>query len=361
VLIDRKEYEHRTIVLRDRMAEKGIDVFVVSNEASVFYLCGYDPHRGVLFVSRDQSALVIGSPYFRDAQDHAVLTDVFDRGESAYQTAAEILRHSGAKVVGFESKHATAKDCRELRQGIAGLNLKAADDLVLGMREKKSAAEIACLLECSRCAERGFLGMLKNFSVTDTEQQVAAKLDYWMRMNGAQNTSFPVRVAFGANADVPHKMPANGVMVPGGVALFDWGAMIDRYNSDITRLGICQPEGSRWTELHEATIDCVEMLEATVKPGMRCAEAYELAYRQLASFGGEFVFSLGHGIGLEPHEAPHLHRHSQDIFQVGQVVCLEPGLYFYQQGCVRLENMYEVTEDGLRRLTELPYANFSGI
>jgi Xaa-Pro aminopeptidase len=62
---------------------------------------------------------------------------------------------------------------------------------------------------------------------------------------------------------------------------------------------------------------------------------------------------------LEAHEAPHMNSHSDSVFQVGQVVCLEPGLYFYRQGCMRLEDMYEVTAGGLRKLTGLPYANFA--
>jgi Xaa-Pro aminopeptidase len=180
-----------------------------------------------------------------------------------------------------------------------------------------------------------------------------------MRMSGAQNTSFPVRVAFGANADVSHKMPGDGVMVSGGVVMFDWGAMINRYNSDLTRVGVFRPDGGKWVELHEALVDCMGMLEATVKPGMKCSEARAMAEEKLKPFGGQFVWSLGHGIGLEAHEAPHMNSHSDSVFQVGQVVCLEPGLYFYRQGCMRLEDMYEVTAGGLRKLTGLPYANFA--
>jgi len=358
MLIDRQEYEARTDALRDLMAERGLDAFVLTNEASVYYLCGYDPHQGTLLVSQDDSVLVVCGPYVQDAQGHAVVTSVFDKGESAYATSAEVLGRSGARVVGFDAKDTTAFSCRELTSGMPGLELRAADSLILGLRERKSVAEVACLTECSRCAERGFVGLLKTLTTLDNERQMAAKLDYWMRMNGAQNTAFPVRVAFGSNADVSHKMPGEGVMVPGGVVMFDWGAMIDRYNSDLTRVGVFRPDGGKWVELHGALADCLRMLEVTVKPGMKCAEARAMAEERLSPFGGQFVWSLGHGIGLEAHEPPHMTSHSDSVFQVGQVVCLEPGLYFYQQGCMRLEDMFEVTAGGLRKLTELPYADF---
>lgn len=356
---DRKEYLNRQEQVRLSIREHNLDGLLLSGEANVRYLCGYEQQDAVVAFFGDNVVMVVGDAYFRDAQDHAVVTDILHKGESSHATAAGLLGMDGILRLGFDSKDTMASRCHEVKKVLGSrVEMHHADSIIQSMREIKSAAEQAIIMESIRAAERGFMSMLKSFSPLDTEKQAAAKLDYGMRMNGAEHIAFPVRVSYGVNTGVPHRMPSDSVMMPSDPVMYDFGAVVGHYNSDMTRMGVYRVKDPFWQDIFMLVMSCMQILESTVKPDMRCADAYLMAKEHMACAGGEFVFSLGHGIGLEEHEGPHMSQFSKDTFKAGQVICLEPGVYFYGKGCMRTEDMYLVTGDGLRRLTELPHAQF---
>lgn len=355
---ERQEYLNRQDRLRQSIRDYNLDGLMLSGESNIRYFCGYSQQDAVVAFFGDNVVMVVGDAYVRDAQDHAKVTEVLHKGQSSFETLAQVLKSAGVRRLGFDSKETTVMKCHEVKLAYPSIVMLHADSLVSVLREIKSISEQAIIMKSIRAAERGFLSMLKNFSSLDTEKQAAAKLDYGMRMNGAEDIAFPVRVAYGVNTGVPHRMPSDAAMMPGDPVMYDFGAVIGHYNSDMTRMGVYRVNDSFWQDRFMLIMACMKMLESTVKPGMRCADAYQMAKEHMACAGGEFVFALGHGIGLDEHEAPHMSQYSKDTFKAGQVICLEPGVYYYGKGCMRTEDMYLVTEDGLRRLTELPHANF---
>lgn len=172
-----------------------------------------------------------------------------------------------------------------------------------------------------------------------TEAEVRARLEGNMLRAGAE-PSFPTIVATGKNIEVPHHVPGStGVS---GHLLIDWGARLNSYCSDITRT-----EGSKYESL---LVKILEEVQEKIRPGAKCSDLHNFVVKKLGALSKHFIHSLGHGVGTAVHEAPSLSANSTDVLKPGMVFTLEPGLYL--PGGLRIENMFLVTEDGYRLLTD---------
>jgi Xaa-Pro aminopeptidase len=167
--------------------------------------------------------------------------------------------------------------------------------------------------------------------------------------------AFETIVAGAEHAALPHARPRNRPFAPGLPVVVDLGCVVDGYCSDITRCLAVGPLAVRWEEIRETVSTARAAAIAAIRPGVRAGDVDSVAREVLAVAGlaDAFVHSLGHGVGLEVHEAPRIAAGSADVLAEGMVVTVEPGVYLAGEGGLRLEDMVLVTADGAERLNRL--------
>jgi Xaa-Pro aminopeptidase len=197
--------------------------------------------------------------------------------------------------------------------------------------------------------------------VGHSEREIAFALQTRLFLIGAEGPSFEIIVAAGPNGAKPHAVPGARIIAAGELVVIDLGAIADGYCSDMTRT---VPTGPLPAELARAYQVCAEAQAAAlaaVRPGIGCAALDAVARDVItaAGLGEAFGHGLGHGVGLEIHEAPRVSREGTETLRPGMVVTIEPGIYLEGLGGVRIEDLVVVTDDGARVLSHSPKASIS--
>ena len=189
-------------------------------------------------------------------------------------------------------------------------------------------------------AERGLVGR--------TEREVALALEQEMRVRGAEGPSFSSIVAAAENGALPHAVPRDVAIPPDTLVTLDIGARIDGYCSDCTRTWATGELEDDLSELYATVLHAQETALAAVRPGPEGREVDAIARDLItaAGHGDHFGHGLGHGVGLDVHEAPRLARTAEARLEAGNVVTVEPGIYLPGRGGARIEDLVVVTADG---------------
>ncbi|MDE7064782.1 MAG: aminopeptidase P family protein, partial [Desulfovibrionaceae bacterium] len=261
-----------------------------------------------------------------------------------------LLREKAAGPIGVE---ATAVSLELFRKMSPGLALRAADGLVEELRSIKDAGEIAAMERSCALNHRLMEWLPARLLPGRTERDISWDIEKFFRENGASELAFANIVAVGPNAALPHYIPGDATVTENCPVLIDVGGRLECYCSDQTRTFWV---GERPAEAFTRTLELVRAAQdaaiKAMRPGMLTAEAYKIA-RGVFEAAGEaafFTHGLGHGVGLETHEAPSLGARAAVALKPGMVVTVEPGLYYPQWGGVRWEYMILVEEDGVRAL-----------
>jgi Xaa-Pro aminopeptidase len=190
------------------------------------------------------------------------------------------------------------------------------------------------------------------------EKEVAAEIEYAMRKAGSDGSAFETIVASGVTSAFPHGGNLEKTIHEGDFVVVDLGATYRLYRSDITRTFIAGKPSEKQTKIYETVKLAQQKAFETIKHGVLASEVDLVARRviEAAGFGEFFVHNLGHGVGLEVHEAPILSPDSKDVLEAGNVVTDEPGIYMLGSGGVRIEDTILVTREGAEKLTVAPYS-----
>jgi Xaa-Pro aminopeptidase len=187
------------------------------------------------------------------------------------------------------------------------------------------------------------------------ERELAAELEYRLRRLGSESPPFATIVASGVRTALPHARPGDRRLEDGDLVLFDFGATVDGYCSDITRVFVLGRAAPWQRELARAVLRACDAAIGVIEPGAaaRDVDAAARASLDSAGYGDRFGHGTGHGVGLEVHERPRINRRSADVLEAGNVVTVEPGVYLAGLGGVRLEEIVVVEEQGARVLSAL--------
>ena len=217
------------------------------------------------------------------------------------------------------------------------------------LRAIKDVEEIAEIRAAVDVAIRGFYAVRAVLTPELTELNIAHELEQTMRRLGAEGTSFDSIVAADDRAALAHYRPGRMPIGDCSILLIDWGAnTAGRYKSDLTRVLLFGKPTNKLVKVYETVRDAQQRAIAAIKPGVTCGEIDSVARGHIKDqgYGRRFSHSLGHGIGLDIHEAPRLAPNSQTVLRPGMVVTVEPGVYLADWGGVRIEDDVLVTRDG---------------
>ena len=342
--------------LRGRLSEKQIDIFLVSSEVNVGYLTGFTGSDSVVLVSADRQVLVTDFRYVEQAQSECADWEVLDRaGQSLAKCVGEFVGENGGKRVGLEADHLSWQQYLKLSEAAPTAQLKPTIGLIEELRAVKSAWEVERIRKALAVAEDAFEELRSRMLPGVSEKQLADELEGLLRGGGATGSGFESIVAIDSNASLPHARPGLREMGERSEVLVDWGARVEGYNSDLTRVVVGGRVTSKFEELYRVVLEAQQAGIEAVKPGAKASDVDGSARGVIgeAGYGERFGHGLGHGVGLEVHEAPTLSSKSGGVLVPGMVVTIEPGIYIPGWGGIRIEDMVLVTESGHEVLSSL--------
>jgi Xaa-Pro aminopeptidase len=356
--------EQRIERLAGELAERGVDALLVSTPVNVRYLTGFTGSNGLALITGGGQA---GHKFFTDfrytAQSAEQVAPLLAREIATgnlLQAAARTLAGSGG-TLGFDDASVTVADHRRLREALAqGWELAPCAGSVERLRAIKDPQEIEAMRAAAQLADEALRGLLEAGLTGRSEREVAIDLELRMRRLGAESASFPSIVAAGAHGALPHAEPRDEPIPAGVLVTIDWGALHEGYCSDCTRTyatGEGLSEQAR--EVYALVLEAQELGVAAVHAGPTGREVDAIAREVIerAGHGEHFGHGLGHGVGMEIHEAPLLSRtEGERRLQAGNVVTVEPGVYLPSLLGVRIEDLLVVREDGQEVLNGLDKA-----
>jgi Xaa-Pro aminopeptidase len=312
---------------------------LVTNGVNVRYLVGFSSSNAALFVEPERVRLFSDFRYAEAARsvDGA---EFVETKRSLVAALAELLEGT----VGFEADAVSYSSWEVLRAG--GLALVPRRGLVETLRAVKDDAELEAIRRAGEITSQAYARFAEERFVGRSERELAWQLDGLFRELGAEGPAFETIVASGPNAARPHARPTDRDVEAGETVVIDAGATVDGYCADCTRTFATGPLSDQLKEAYAATLEGqLAGLEAA-RAGVTGVDADAAARAEIeaAGLGEKFGHGLGHGVGLEVHEAPRLSRESSDTLAAGNVVTVEPGVYLEGLGGIRIEDLVVVTE-----------------
>lgn len=345
--------------LRVRLRRARADALLVTNFTNVTYLTGFTGDDSYLLVTADGETLVSDRRYTIQLADECPDIECVIRapGQLMIPTVSDVIADSGVDRLAIESGSMTVGLNQALQERLPGVSFVAADDLVEGLRVVKDKTEIdATRLACQQAA-RAFLVVRALITPDTTEKEIAAELEYQARRFGAKRLSFPPIVAIGSRAALPHATPTDRRVSESDFMLVDWGADSGQYVSDLTRMVVTGRLSQKFRKVYQVVLEAQLAAIEAIEPGVTCEQVDKVARDVItaAKYGEYFDHGLGHGTGLEIHEAPRLAR-GQDkvLLEPGMIVTVEPGIYLPDWGGIRIEDDILVTQKGHEVLSTVP-------
>ena len=348
--------------LREKLDAHKLDAAFISSPETASpvnrrYLSGFTGTSAYLLITRDDAVIATDFRYWEQAQQQATGFRLHKAQGGLDQWLAGLFEGLGGQRLAFESAHVSHHGHRAIRKVIQGLpeaerpKLVATTNLVEGLRLIKDVEEIAALQAAIDLGDAAFRQTAERVEPGWTEQQVAWEIEKYIREHGGQGVSFETLVGSNERGAMPHCFPTDRVLKKGEGIVIDMGVALDGYMSDLTRTIFLGKPDDKFKRIYDIVLAAQQTATELVEAGMTGDQAHMLAQNVIdeGGHGDDFGHGLGHGVGLQVHEAPRLGKSSNDKLSDGMVFTIEPGIYLTGWGGVRIEDVV-VLEDGRARV-----------
>ena len=366
----------RIAALRARARAEGLDALLLTSHADARYFSGIcfgpneEPTAGVsgwILISSDAFAIFADSRYTVQARREAALATPLDPGSDPGAAIAAWAKTHGVRNLGVDPGAIRHAIWERMREAAPGLTLTPTKGWGVALRAVKEPAEIERIAAACAVADRALAAVLPKLLPGATEAEVAWLLEREMREGGAEALAFDVAALAGANAALPHGNPGARPFQRGEVALFDFGAQVAGYRSDMTRTLFVGAASDLDLALYQRVLDgqraAIAALQHAVENGASALPsgraADDAARAAMGDVDGVYEHGLGHGIGLQTHESPSLSRGASEApLPSPTVFSVEPGIYLEERIGIRIEDLVAVDLAGrsLSTLTRFPSA-----
>ena len=372
---DRVERPIRLARLRARLAAEGFDAYFGLRPEHMRYLTGFILHDGEEHLAGNSGRfLVLGDRVVVLADGRYRLQAGMQAPEARIETTTHdlaalwptLLAGVGARRVAVEAAMVSHELWEELRQAAPDVELVPISGWVEADRAIKTPSEVERIRAACGVADRSLASTLRRIKPGATERELAMALEWEMRNGGAEALAFGIACLAGPSAALPHGSPSDREVRIGQVLLFDFGAMVAGYRSDMTRTLFVGDPNPRDLAVYEVVAEAqeavLERLAASARgelavPSGQEADAAARGVIEKAGLGERFGHGTGHGIGLATHELPSLSRAASDApLPSPTVFSVEPGVYIDGETGVRIEDLVLLDVDAhvMERLTAFP-------
>ena len=347
------DYQARLEKLRDSLAEKDIEALLITSPANRFYLSGFDGSNGYLFISHEKAILATDFRYLEQASEQAGRhMEIYPLQKKASEELAIITEREGWSHLGFEEEYLTYYNYNVLVEKL-DIPFIPVQQTVEKLRMVKEEGELELIRKAAQLTDEAYAEIRPRICPGVRERDLAIELEYILQKKGGEGPTFNYIVASGVRSALPHGVASSKEIQEGELVILDFGVSCGGYSSDMTRtvfVGTPQKE-------HEETWQVVrEAQQAALKEMQSGAKAVDVDTRARevikdAGMADKFGHGLGHGLGLEAHEAPTLSSRGKETLSKNMVVTVEPGVYFKDWGGIRIEDMVIVGDKGPEIIT----------
>lgn len=382
---DREARPARLARLRARFAAAGVDGYFGVRREHMRYLTGFTladgeekvaGNSGQFLVGGDQVVILADSRYTIQARREAPDARLFEAYHDLPSRWPELVRSVGTRRIAVEAGFVSQALWQRLAAAAPETELVPVEGWLEADRAVKEPAELERVAAACAVADRALAELLPEIRPGVTESELALRLEWLIRTGGAESLAFDVACLSGPEAALPHGSPGDRPVLHGTVLLFDFGAQVAGYRSDMTRTLFVGEPADRDLEVYElvarAQAAAIVALEAAVAPNRgrggedvgattlpsgRAIDAVARGVIEAAGHGDHFGHGTGHGIGLATHEAPSLGRIAPDVpLPSPTVFSVEPGVYLDGEMGVRIEDLIvlDAVAGRVERLTRFP-------
>ena len=331
---------------------------LITHDVNRRFFTGMKSSAGTVVVFPDAAYLIIDFRYIEKARATVRDCEVMLQKPAGglYEQINELCARHGAGTVSVEAQTTTIADYRALMSKLeAKLDPEnTLSDMIGRLRVIKTPEQTEKMIAAQRIAEAGLKHMYGFIREGVTEKEIQLELDFYMLSHGAEALSFDTIALSGVNTSMPHGVPSDKRVQKGEFVLMDFGAVVDGYHSDMTRTVCVGEPSAKMREVYGIVLEAQRLGIAAVKAGITGCELDAVARDYIASkgYGAEFGHSLGHGVGLDIHEAPTASASNKDRLEEDMIVTVEPGIYIEGEFGVRIEDFVIVKADGCINMTE---------
>jgi Xaa-Pro aminopeptidase len=350
--------------LTRRVAELELDLLLVSHLVNVRYLTGFTGTNGAFLIGPGHRVFLTDFRYVERAKEEVPDFDRMRGREDMLASALEVALdagkdHDGPLRFGFDEFHMTVRAHAKLAEQAGDrVELVPAGGLVEDLRAIKDDGEVSAIRASAAIADDVYRWLISEFGLAGhTEREVALALERRAQDVGADGLSFPAIVAAGANGALPHADPRRDAVIPRAtLVVVDLGCVLGSYCSDCTRTFATGEIDAEARECYELVRTAQEAALAAAQPGADVREVDRVARDAIeaAGRGDQFGHGLGHGVGLEVHEAPRLAPSATGSLEAGNIVTIEPGVYVPERFGIRIEDLVLVSAEGPQAMTSIP-------
>ncbi|MGD9713449.1 MAG: M24 family metallopeptidase [Thermomicrobiales bacterium] len=338
----------------------GADALLISDPNNRFYVTGYsgEDHgltesAGIALISADDAILYTSPNNTEWAASETTGFSVAGWSRPWETFVAEEIDRLGLQTIGFEPGSLSYQSWRAISEHGKGFALEPMSGELDRIRWVKDAAEVALIQRAIDITDQVFESVEDELAEGMTERQVAQMIEDRFRARGADGPAFSTAVAVGPHGARPHHNTGDSPLIGGVPIVIDMGARMSGYCADLTRtvwLGELDDEAAR---VYSLVLASQQAALAEIRAGVP-ASTVDLASRNVfedAGYGEAIVHSVGHGLGIPVHDGPSVAKFSDLPLEAGNVVTIEPGLYFPGAFGVRIEDVVLVEEGGYRMLS----------
>ncbi len=340
--------------VQELLKKLSVDAVLISNGNNMRYVSGFAGETGYLFISGTRHAVLTDFRYTIQAEIEAEGYEIITIGNGGYEEALnDIVKTDKISRLGFEAEDMLYAKYSSLKDKLRVEELVPIGSQITAMRRVKTAKELEMIKKAEAIGDRVFVEILDFLQPGMTELEVAARIEYLLKLKGAQGISFNAIVASGVNSSMPHAVPSHKKIEKGDFLTMDFGCVYEGYCSDMTRTIVIGKASQKQKEVYDIVLKAQQAALDYIKAGLKGKEvdkiARDIIYK--AGYEGCFGHGLGHSVGLHIHENPRLSMLEEDVLEVGMTETVEPGIYIKGFGGVRIEDLVVVTKDGHENFT----------
>ncbi|MBI3579798.1 MAG: aminopeptidase P family protein [Ignavibacteriales bacterium] len=342
--------------LRRSFSAARIDALLVTHLSHVRYLTGFSGSSAVCVVTKDRCYFLSDGRYRQQAQEQVHYANVIIAKGALFPEISNRKLLNGSGRVGVESHYLSVSSLETLKKFFPRTKFVPTQSLVEKITATKDELEIGFIQKAVAITDKVFIKILGVLKQGISEQDIAAEISYLHKNFGAEADAFEPIVASGARGALPHARASAKKIQNGELVTLDFGCRYNGYHSDLTRTVAVGKPSSKAKKIYQVVLDAQQRALDAVTSAMkaRALDTVARSYIRKKGFGKYFMHSLGHGLGLEVHEAPRISAVSKDILCDGNVITIEPGIYIPNFGGVRIEDDVHVRNGGCEVLNKSP-------
>lgn len=345
-------------VRKEILQTTAVDAILLTSPANMRFASGFTG-EGYVYLSRERALVVTDSRYTIAACSECPEFQVIEwNREGYYASLIKAACEDKICTLGIEDEEMTVSAYEKLRvqlqkAGADNIRVENLGQKVTKLRAVKTEAEIENIRKAEAIGDRVFERVLGKLQVGMTEKEVAARLEFYMKQEGADGLSFDTIAASGIHSAMPHAVPTDKVLREGDFLTMDFGCLYRGYCSDMTRTVVIGKASEKQRAVYNTVLRAQEAALTGICPGMtgKAVDALARNVIKKAGYGQNFGHSLGHSVGLEIHEKPCFSPSEEEIIRPGMVITVEPGIYIENFGGVRIEDVVVITENGCENIT----------